>query len=209
MLKQLKKGLSFNLNKISLLSSSNQLTYLSKYNFSGGHHSGSDSEHEHHQSTTSASDLSESEDILNFQRNQIFRAKAEKFSVDSLLDGIKTPLRRAEQGVEASSLNLFKTNEEYINFLASNFEKHALKRYPEYKTHLNEFKDRIVNYDKLNAYQKEVVTLEFYMLWKLEKLREESVTAFQSDSQNPLDQLRNRFKLISSKFYLYHRNHKN
>lgn len=200
MLKQIKKGLYFNLKKISLLTSSNQLTNFPKFNFSGGHHSGSDSEHDHHNhhSTTSASDLSETEEILNFQRNQIFRAKAEKFSVDSLLDGIKAPLRRTEQGVEISSLNLFKTNEEYINFLASNFEKHALKRYPEYKTHLNEFKDRIVNYDKLNAYQKEVVTLEFYMLWKLEKLRDATVTSFQSESQNPLDQLRNRFQLISS-----------
>lgn len=199
MLKQVKKGLSFNLNKITLRSSNNLLLNLPKCNFSGGHHSGSDTEQDHHHSTTSASDLSETEEIFNFQRNQIFKAKPEKFSVDNLLDSIKTPLNSRQQGVPQSSLNLFKTNEEYINFLATNFEKHALKRYPEYKTHLNEFKDRIVNFDKLNPYQKEVVTLEFYMLWKLEKLREETVTPFQSNQQDPLDQLRNRFQLISSK----------
>ena len=118
--------------------------------------------------------------------------------MDSILESLKEPLIKKEAKVDISTLNMFNSEKEYIEFLSSNFQKHAIKKYPEYKTHLNEFKHRILNYDKLNDYQREVMTLEAYMIWKLEKLREETVTAFEAKDKNPLDQIKNRFLLISS-----------
>ena len=38
------------------------------------------------------------------------------------------------------------------------------------------------------------------MIWKLEKLRDETIPSFETKDKNPLDQLRDRFKLISSNF---------
>ena len=198
MLKQLNRNLIFNLNKITQNNSTN-LSSLQKFYFSGGHHSGSDSDHDHHHHTTTTTDVSESEDHLSLQRNRIFRSKVEKFSVDSLLDSLRSPISQQDKRVSPESLKMFKTDSEYINFLATNFEKHALKRYPDYKTHLSEFKDRIIGYDKFNAYQKEVMTLEHYLIWKLEKLRDESVNAFDSKTKDPLENIRKRFEMVSSK----------
>ena len=201
MLKQLQKGITFNIKKLSQKGILNQLNVFQKFYFSGGHHSGSESDHDHHHSSTSTTDTSESEDHLSLQRNRIFKTKVDRFSVDSILESLKTPLIKKENHVEKSTLKLFDSDKQYIDFLTLNFEKHALKKYPDYKLHLNEFKSRIPNYEKINSYQREVLILETYMIWKLEKLRDESVTAFEASYKSPLDQIKHRLNLISSKKY--------
>lgn len=194
MLKQINKGLTSSVKKMLNLKSSS-IWSAQKFYFSGGHSSGSD--HDHHHTSTTSTDASEPEDHVNIRRSKLF--KKEEFSVDNLLDSLKTPLSENKQYVPLSSLQNFNDQNEYVNFLATNFEKHALRRFPEYKTHLSEFKHRIHNYDNLNSYQREVLTLEMYHNWRLEKLRQETVDAFNS-SGSALDQLRNRFNMISSKY---------
>jgi hypothetical protein len=149
-----------------------------KFNFSaGGHgdgHSGSGSEHdhddhsehheEHHHDGYSSLNL---ENYNQEIRSRIFR-KSEGFSVDKLLYQLNEPLQQITVKPDASQIEVYKSNEEYINFLAESFERKALEKYPEYKSSLNQYKHLIPNYDSLNNYAKEVYSLDTYLHWKLE-----------------------------------------
>ena len=73
-------------------------------------------------------------------------------------------------------------------------------KYPGYKAELETFKDRILDYDRLNAYQKEVQTLNIYLLSKLDKEREELTKAFQGSQEGtPLEQAKSRLNLMQGK----------
>jgi hypothetical protein len=147
-----------------------------KFNFSAGGHgqSGSGSEHEHedhsdhheehhHEEHSSLNLHNYNEEI----RSRIFR-KSEGFSVDKLLNQLSEPLVQTTSKPDPSHIEVFKSNEEYINFLAQSFERKALEKYPEYKSSLSQYRHLIPNYDSLNAYAKEVYSLDTYLHWKLE-----------------------------------------
>ena len=147
-----------------------------KFNFSAGGHgqSGSGSEHEHedhsdhheehhHEEHSSLNLHNYNEEI----RSRIFR-KSEGFSVDKLLNQLSEPLVQTTLKPDRSQIEVFKSNEEYINFLAQSFERKALEKYPEYKSSLSQYRHLIPNYDSLNAYAKEVYSLDTYLHWKLE-----------------------------------------
>ena len=169
-------------------------------NFSGGHHSHSDSDHDdhhHEHHTTSSSEASETEDHLNLLRKRAFSKVPKKFSVDEILEKAKSPITKAEEKI--NYVSMFQNEDQYINFLANEFEKKALLKYPDYKNEIESFKHRIINFDRLNAYQKEVQTLNLYLLNKLDKDREDLTKAFQGNLEGtPLEQAKSRLNLMKS-----------
>jgi hypothetical protein len=174
--------------------------FTSFKNFSG-HHSGSDSEHDdHHHHSTSNSENSETEDHLSLLRSRAFSKVPKKFSVDEILNKVNTPITKKIE--EHQSTAIFKTEVEYIDFLTVEFEKKALLKYPEYKDDVDSFKHRIIDYEKLNPYQKEVQTLNLYLLNKLDKERIELTKAFQGANEGtPLEQAKKRLNLFQSKLF--------
>lgn len=190
MLKNLKNPI-FKINKTSI-----QLNTLQKFKFSGGHHS--DSEHDHSHSEHSDHEHSELRDpnfnewikFENEERNRIFSRKNDEFNVEEMLQNARTPLKVNQKGM--NQVDLFETEREYINFLAENFERKTLEKYPEYKMHLDKFVQNIPEFEGMNAYQKEVYTLDAYLNWKLETTEDEirSVYDFKGTS---LEQARQRF----------------
>ena len=149
---------------------------LSKFSFSaGGHgtgHSGSGSDNEHHEEHHDSHDSHHEGPLIidNYSqevRSRIFK-NSEIFSVDKLLTQLNEPLNQTTPKLDASATLVHKSQEEYINFLAQSFERKALEKYPEYKTHLSQFKHLIPNYESLNAYAREAYTLDTYLHWKLE-----------------------------------------
>jgi len=169
-------------------------------NFSGGHHSHSDSDHDdhhHEHHTTSSSEASETEDHLNLLRKRAFSKVPKKFSVDEILEKAKAPITKAEEKI--NYVSMFQNEDQYINFLANEFEKKAILKYPDYKKEIESFKHRIINFDRLNAYQKEVQTLNLYLLNKLDKDREDLTKAFQGNLEGtPLEQAKSRLNLMKS-----------
>lgn len=149
-----------------------------KFNFSAGGHghghsgsgSGSEHEHDHHEDHDhghhSSIDII-GHDYVQETRSRIFR-KSQEFSVENLLNHINHPITRVNPKLDSSQVSVFNSEEEYIKYLGQSFEKKALEKYPEYKTHLAQFKHLIPNYDKLNPYAREAYTLDTYLHWKLE-----------------------------------------
>jgi len=185
------------INKSSLENSFKLFTPNVKY-FSSGHHSDSDGDDHGHHHSTSSSETSETEDHLSLLRKRAFSKLPKKFSVEEILASSTKPLTKAEEKVEVD--RLFNNEKEYVNFLAKEFEKKANLKYPGYKAELETFKDRILDYDRLNAYQKEVQTLNIYLLSKLDKEREELTKAFQGSQEGtPLEQAKSRLNLMQGK----------
>lgn len=160
------------------LKNSRNLLKNCMYNFSAGSHghghSGSGSEHEHeheHDHHEEHKKGAHSHYIIeNYDqevRSRIFR-KSEVFSVEKLLNQMSEPLNQTTIIPNLSEISVYNSQEEYINFLAQNFERKALENYPEYKIHLDKFKHLIPQYETLNAYAREVYTLDTYLHWKLE-----------------------------------------
>jgi hypothetical protein len=198
-------------NKVLLKSVKGKaLASIQKFNFSGdghGHgHSGSESDHEHghHEEHHEHHDHHEGKDIpivsdAHFHeeaRSRIFNHQ-EKFSVDNLLGQLKEPLVQFKTKPDASVIEVYKSQDEYINFLAQSFERKALEKYPEYKTHLEQFKHLIPNYDSLNAYQREAYTLDTYLHWKLE-LEELQIRESYNFSGTPLERARQRLNFFQN-----------
>lgn len=173
-------------------------------NFSSGHHSNSDSDLDHgHHSSTSSNSSSETEDHLSLLRKRAFSKIPKKFSVDEILAKSNTPITKATEQENIKAL--FASEEEYISFLAKEFEKKAELKYPGYKSDISSFKHKIFNYDRLNPYQKEVQTLNVYLLNKLDIEREELTKAFQGDlNGTPLEQAKSRLNLMQSKLIYKH-----
>lgn len=196
MLKNFKNQI-LKINKTSV-----QLSNLQKYRFSGGHHS--DSEHEHSHSEHSDHEHTEVKDpnhnewvkFDNEQRSRIFSRKNESFDVEEMLSKAKTPLTSSTKGMP--EVQIFETENEYINFLAETFERKTLEKYPDYKTNLNQFIHRIPDYEEMNAYQKEVYTLDAYLHWKLETSEDEIRSAYDFKGTS-LEQARARFAFFESK----------
>ena len=192
------------------------LSQLSRFNFSAsgdnhGHgtgHSGSETEGEHeHEDHEDHHHSGEHKDIpfaldgnpASEIRSRIFN-RTETFSVDSLLAKIKEPLIQIKTKPDASVIQLYKSEDEYINFLAKSFERKALEKYPDYKTDLEQFKHLIPDYENLNAYQREAYTLDTYLHWKLE-LEELKIQETYNFSGTPLERAKQRVgffdKLVS------------
>jgi hypothetical protein len=89
---------------------------------------------------------------------------------------MKTPLVQSTNIPDVNLTQVYSSQQDYVNFLAKSFETQALKKYPDYKKNISEFQHLIPNYESLNTYQKEVLTLDTYLHWQLEleelKLRE-------------------------------------
>lgn len=169
--------------------------------FSGGHnsHSDSDSDHHHnHTSTgTSSSETSETEDHLSLLRSRAFSKVPKKVPIDNVLEQAKIPITRQKEKFE--SVPMFQNEGEYINFLAKEFRLKALVKYPGYDSNVEEFKHKILDYDRLNPYQREVQTLNIFLLHKLDKEREELTKAFQGTlTGSSLQQARSRLNLMES-----------
>jgi hypothetical protein len=197
MLKNLKNPI-FKIYKTSL-----QISNLQKFRFGGGHH-GSDSEHDHSHSEHSdhdhhhddghchGKDHNTSEWIKydNEERNRIFSRRNDDFNVEEMLARAKAPLKTSQKGMKP--VDLFETEKEYINFLATTFERKTLEKYPEYKKHLEKFLHKIPDYEEMNAYQREVYTLDAYLHWKLETTEDEIRDAYDFKGTS-LEQARQRF----------------
>ena len=123
-------------------------------------------------------------------RSRIFN-RTETFSVDNLLDKIKQPLIQIKTKPDASVIQLYKSEDDYINFLAKSFERKALEKYPDYKTDLEQFRHLIPDYENLNAYQREAYTLDTYLHWKLE-LEELKIRDAYNFSGTPLERAKQR-----------------
>lgn len=173
---------------------------IQKFRFSGGHHSESEhehsehsehSEHDHHGPTKN-----EIHEFNQESRQRIFQAKKDSFSVEEMINGAKKPMFSQEKGF--SEVKMHETEEEYIKFLAENFERITLQKYPEYKKDLEKFIHRIPDFDKMNAYQKEVFTLDAYLHWKLETTEDETRAAYDFKGTS-LEQAQERFKFFESK----------
>lgn len=197
MLKNLKNQI-FKINKNSI-----QLNTLQKYRFSGGHHS-SDSDHDHSHSEHSDHEHSEKNDpnynewiqLENEERNRIFSKKNDEFNVEEMLSRANTPLKVSQKGNKP--VDLFQTEKEYVNFLAETFERKTLEKYPEYKQHLDQFIHKIPEYEEMNAYQREVYTLDAYLHWKLETTEDEIRNAYDFKGTS-LEQARQRFAFFEGK----------
>lgn len=201
MLKNLKNPI-FKVNKTSL-----QISYLQKFRFGGGGHAGSDSEHDHHDSHSEHSDHDHHHEdghsehknewvkFDNEERNRIFTRKNDDFNVEEMLSRAKAPLKVSQRGMKPVSL--FDTEKEYINFLANTFERKTLEKYPEYKKHIDKFVHKIPDYEEMNAYQKEVYTLDAYLHWTLENTEDE-IRATYDFKGTSLEQARQRFAFFES-----------
>lgn len=205
MLKMFKKTLQTS-KQIGLLTKSIQESALTgraqKFNFSGGHHS--DSENSEHSDHTEHSDhdshpalKNEIQEFNQEKRQRIFAAKKDAFSVDELLNNAKKPL--ASQAKGFPEVQMHQTEEEYIKFLAENFERITLQKYPEYKKNFDKFVHKIPDFDQMNAYQKEVFTLDAYLHWRLETIEDETRAAYDFKGTS-LEQARERFRFFESKF---------
>jgi len=180
---------------------------VQKFRFSagGGHgqgHSGSESDHDHdhhehddhhdaHAEHSHDVPLVSEGNFAQEARSRIFN-RQETFSVESLMSSLKQPLVQRTPQLDSSSVEVYKSKEEYVNFLAANFERRALEKYPQYKQSLDQFKHLIPNYDSLNAYQREVLTLDTYLHWQLE-LQELGNRNSYNFSGSPVDRARERF----------------
>ena len=182
---------------------------LVKFNFkcmSGGHNE-TDSEHEHGHSDHEGHSnghiehLSENEIFYNNARSRIFNSNSENFSVEKLLKTVKTPLNNQKIVVDKKADKIFDTEQKYIDFLAMNFEKKALEKYPNYKQNLEELKARIQNFNQFNKYQQEVVLLDTYMYWELEKQEQETRALYDVDGTS-FEQAKKRLKFFESKLLL-------
>lgn len=201
---------SINNNFIStskIISSNFNKQLISK--FSSGHHS--DSDHSGHSGHSAGSDHSDHdhhhehggfqvnpplEDYEAQAKSRIFRSQIDSFSVDKLLDSMKTPIIKPKKA-EKHDLNLFQTNKEYIDFLATSFENKALERYPDYKKN-NELTKLIPNYEKLNRYQQEVYLLNAYLVNELEKQREDIRKLYTFEKSSTLEESNERVAFFSS-----------
>ena len=182
--------------KWSALQTQMIISSFPKGRFSGGHHSGSDSDHDHHDHHHTTTSGSESDGLILNKRKTVI---PEKYSIDKVLESINTPIipkQTPQIDQNQYTLNVFKTETEYIDFLAHNFQKQASKKYPDYKTHLSEFQHKIVNFELLNPYQKEVQMLNAYGEWKLQKLRDETFSNFEGETD--LQKAENRVKFYES-----------
>ena len=202
MLKNLKNPI-FKINKTSL-----QISNLQKFRFGGGHH-GSDSEHDHSHSEHSDHDHHHDDSHAhgkdhftnewikyeNEERNRIFSRKNDDFNVEEMLARAKAPLKSNQRGMRP--VNLFETEKQYINFLASTFERKTLEKYPEYKKHLEKYIHKIPDFEEMNAYQKEVYTLDAYLHWKLETTEDEISAAYDFKGTS-LEQARQRFAFFEN-----------
>ena len=185
-------------NKKSLL-----LSNLQKYRFSGGHHSDSEhdhshsehSDHEHHHEVKDPN-YNEWVKYNNEERSRIFSRKNEAFNVEEMLSNAKNPLTTSGRGMP--HVEMFQSEAEYVNFLAESFQRRTLEKYPEYKRHLDQFVHRIPDYEGMNAYQREVYTLDAYLHWRLETAEDEIRAAYDFKGTS-LEQARARFAFFESK----------
>lgn len=207
MLKMFKKTLQTS-KQIGLLTKNMQESALAgraqKFRFSGGHNS--ESEHSEHSEHTEHSDhdghsafKNEIQEFNQEKRQRIFAGKKEAFSVEEMLHNAKQPLAAQAKGFP--EVQMHQTEEEYIKFLAENFEKVTLLKYPEYKKDLEKFVQRIPGYAKMNAYQKEVFVLDAYLHWKLETVEDETRAAYDFQGTS-LEQAKERFRFFESKIFL-------
>jgi len=178
-----------------------------KFRFSGGGHH-SESEHSEHSEHTEHSDhdthSGSKNEIHQFnqdRRQRIFAAKKDAFSVEEMLNKAKNPLD-LHQAKGFPEVQMHQTEEEYIKFLAENFEKITLLKYPEYKKNLELFVHRIPDYDSMNAYQKEVFALDAYLHWKLETVEDETRAVYDFKGTS-LEQAKERFRFFESKLLIF------
>ncbi len=206
MLKMFKKTLH-NAQKVSILNKSVQkssaIEKFQKFSFSASsHHSESEHEHsdhsEHSEHDHHCTFKNEIQEFNQESRQRIFSQKKENFAVEDMLNKAKTPLFTPEKGF--GEVKMHENEDQYIKFLAENFERITLQKYPEYKNNLDKFISRIPDYDKMNAYQKEVFTLDAYLHWKLETTEEETRAAYDFKGTT-LEQAKERFKFFESKLY--------
>jgi hypothetical protein len=172
--------------------------------FSSGHHSGSDHSDNSHQSDHSDHSHHEGfqvsppfEDWEAQERARIFGSKAETFSVDKLLDSIKKPILK-EIKPDQSNLSLFKTHNEYVDFLADSFKTKALEKYPDYRNDMS-LSNLVPNFEKLNKYQQEVYLLEAFLMNELQKQKEEVRKLYSFNSNNNLEDSKQRNAFFHSK----------
>lgn len=167
--------------KIASLRNLAVLNKAPKALFSSGHdhHSGSDSDHHHHDHHDHQPSFFEDKKIKE-PWNIFKHSRPESSEVLKLIEKLREPLKSSPHNIakiEGTNKTLFEIEKEYSEFLANAFEKVTLKKYPEYKIHLDKFKNKIANYDNLNSYEREVKTLDAYMFWTVEELRRKSFEA--------------------------------
>lgn len=171
--------------------------------FSSGHSaSGSDTDgHDHHDDHHFESKSFYEDKKMTEPLRTIDNVKPERFDVLSMLEKLREPIKIKKSSYRSlkqeDSKTEVETQNDYANFLANAFENATLKKYPEYKKHLNEFKHLIPNFDKLNPYEKEVKTLDAYMHWTVNMLRQKSHDAQIMAGNTKLEQCKARAEFFS------------
>lgn len=189
MLRLFKKS---NLNSLITGRVSNGINRFISKTFSSGHNSESDhSDHEHgHHEHHSSDEGHHTEEAHQYERSYLYNSAQETFSVKSLLDQAKRPLNISKPASEAKT-ELFETEQEYVNFLAETFARKAAEQYPDYKKDLTGIESYYPGYGKLNAYQKEVYALDFYMVNSLTK-QDQQIRDASNTGSTPLELIRNK-----------------
>ena len=156
---------------------------LSKMNF-GSKHSASGSEsddhsHDHHDDHHHPQERKFYDDYrMKEPRNVFEHLKEDKLNVLELIEKLREPVTIKKNSYkvlskkEGESKSTAEIEAEYTEFLAKCFQDVTSKKYPEYKEHLEEFKNSIPNYDSLNPYEREVKTLKAYMNWRIVNYKE-------------------------------------
>jgi hypothetical protein len=187
---------------------------LSSYRFSSGGHGDHDdtdhsghshsehSDHDQHHHLEAHETFQANPPLIDYPqqlRSRIFSKRSDSFSVDSILNETKKPLTKHEK-LESISTTLFQTEKEYIDFLATNFERKAAERYPDYKRD-ESLKESIPEFNKLNRYQQEASLLDAYLNKELENKQNELHKMYQPGKQNSLEDAKAREHELKSNIY--------
>lgn len=171
-------------------------------NFSSSHSaSGSDSDDHHHDHGHHEERSFYDDKKMSLPMNTLDHVKSEVFDPLALLQKLREPIKAKKPSNIINRGEFAKTvtqiENEYAEFLASAFENVVSKKYPEYKAHVNEFKHLIPNYDSLNPYEREVKTLDAYMHWTVNQLRQKSFEAENVTQTEKLDQAKARAEFFN------------
>lgn len=140
--------------------------------------SGSDHHHEHHHDHH---DFFEDR-VITEPWNTFKHIKSDKFDILELIQNLRDPIK-SSKGPNSlvkevgSKKTLVEVQNEYISFLAESFKNIVGKKYPEYRSNLEELKKEIIGWETMNEYQREVQLLDTYMKNQIRKTREESMKA--------------------------------
>lgn len=153
-----------------------QKNFSQKHSSSG---SESDADHHHDHHHTEKRNFYEDRKMKEPLKT-LDNIKEDQFDPLKILNKLREPIKSTKKSENHKQNHVKSINDiekDYVNFLASAFESATLKKYPDYKTNIHEFKHLIPEYDSLNPYEREVKVLDTYMHWSIGKIRDNTDTS--------------------------------